>query len=155
VRSYRTFSPLPRRRSEPALRPRFSLLVCALTSDCLRASCRFTTTTRRYVFCGTFRPTGLNRPSRTLSGTLLCGVRTFLCVAAAIVRSSCQPCHYSIAGGNPAQIRDLGTMFKYPIILSNVRTGWYRKRPQAGVLESIAYCRLLSWRQGEGINRQG
>ncbi len=33
---------------------------------------------RRYVFCGTFRPTGLNRPSRTLSGTLLCGVRTFL-----------------------------------------------------------------------------
>ena len=32
----------------------------------------------RYVFCGTFRPTGLNRPSRTLSGTLLCGVRTFL-----------------------------------------------------------------------------
>ncbi len=47
----------------------------------------------RYVFCGTFRPTGfhpirpkagltgtLNRPSRTLSGTLLCGVRTFLCL---------------------------------------------------------------------------
>ena len=33
---------------------------------------------RRYVFCGTFRPSGLNRPSRTLSGTLLCGVRTFL-----------------------------------------------------------------------------
>jgi hypothetical protein len=32
----------------------------------------------RYVFCGTFRRTGLNRPSRTLSGTLLCGVRTFL-----------------------------------------------------------------------------
>jgi len=32
----------------------------------------------RYVFCGTFRRTGLNPPSRTLSGTLLCGVRTFL-----------------------------------------------------------------------------
>jgi hypothetical protein len=32
----------------------------------------------RYVFCGTFRPSGLNPMSRTLSGTLLCGVRTFL-----------------------------------------------------------------------------
>jgi len=34
--------------------------------------------TRRYVFCGTFRRVSLNPPSRTLSGTLLCGVRTFL-----------------------------------------------------------------------------
>ena len=33
---------------------------------------------RRYVFCGTGRPADLNPPSRTLSGTLLCGVRTFL-----------------------------------------------------------------------------
>ena len=49
----------------------------------------------RYVFCGTFRPTGLNRPSRTLSGTLLCGVRTFLCLATATVRPGCQPIHYS------------------------------------------------------------
>src|SRR6266568_4722336 len=48
VRSYRTFSPLPG--------------IAA----------------RRYVFCGTSRPTDLNRSSRTLSGTLLCGVRTFL-----------------------------------------------------------------------------
>ena len=32
----------------------------------------------RYIFCGTFRRTCLNTPSRTLSGTLLCGVRTFL-----------------------------------------------------------------------------
>jgi hypothetical protein len=32
----------------------------------------------RYVFCGTFRPPSLNSASRTLSGTLLCGVRTFL-----------------------------------------------------------------------------
>jgi len=45
---------------------------------------------RRYIFCGTFRPTGFNRPSRTLSGTLLCGVRTFLCLTTAIVRSGCQ-----------------------------------------------------------------
>ncbi len=33
---------------------------------------------RRYVLCGTFRKPGLNPDSRTLSGTLLCGVRTFL-----------------------------------------------------------------------------
>src|SRR4029077_186401 len=33
---------------------------------------------RRYIFCGTFRRMGLCPPSRTLSGTLLCGVRTFL-----------------------------------------------------------------------------
>ena len=51
----------------------------------------------RYILCGTFRRAGLNRPSRTLSGTLLCGVRTFLCLATAIVRSGCQPLHY-IAG---------------------------------------------------------
>ena len=48
---------------------------------------------RRYLFCGTFRPTGLNRPSRTLSGTLLCGVRTFLSsrpkTREATVRSGC------------------------------------------------------------------
>ena len=33
---------------------------------------------RRYIFCGTFRKVALTPPSRTLSGTLLCGVRTFL-----------------------------------------------------------------------------
>ncbi len=32
----------------------------------------------RYVFCGTFRRTSLNSSSRMLSGTPLCGVRTFL-----------------------------------------------------------------------------
>ncbi len=32
----------------------------------------------RYVFCGTFRQPLLKAVSRTLSGTLLCGVRTFL-----------------------------------------------------------------------------
>ena len=32
----------------------------------------------RYVFCGTFRQRRLNGAARTLSGTLLCGVRTFL-----------------------------------------------------------------------------
>src|SRR5438874_2015613 len=49
VRSYRTFSPLPFRRAG-----------------------------RRYVFCGTGRLPALTLESRTLSGTLLCGVRTFL-----------------------------------------------------------------------------
>ena len=33
---------------------------------------------RRYLLCGTFRRMALKPPSRTLSGTLLCGVRTFL-----------------------------------------------------------------------------
>ena len=37
-----------------------------------------TTTTGRYVFCGTVRRPGLNPASRMLSGTLPCGVRTFL-----------------------------------------------------------------------------
>jgi len=36
----------------------------------------------RYVFCGTFRQRRLNGAARTLSGTLLCGVRTFLCLPA-------------------------------------------------------------------------
>ncbi len=33
---------------------------------------------RRFVFCCTGRPDALKHPSRTLSGTLPCGVRTFL-----------------------------------------------------------------------------
>jgi hypothetical protein len=33
---------------------------------------------RRYVLCCTGRTDGLNHPPRTLSGTLPCGVRTFL-----------------------------------------------------------------------------
>src|SRR5258708_37414523 len=33
---------------------------------------------RRYIFCGTFRRTGLAPPSRTVSRTPLCGVPTFL-----------------------------------------------------------------------------
>ncbi|MGA8212698.1 MAG: hypothetical protein WB799_03845, partial [Candidatus Sulfotelmatobacter sp.] len=53
----------------------------------------------RYVFCGTFRRTGLNPASRTLSGTLLCGVRTFLSprpkTQKATVRSSCQQIYYT------------------------------------------------------------
>ena len=52
------------------------------------------TPTGRYVFCGTFRQSRLNAASRTLSGTLLSGVRTFLSprpqARGATVRSSCQ-----------------------------------------------------------------
>jgi hypothetical protein len=52
---------------------------------------------RRYVFCGTGRPQALKPASRTLSGTLPCGVRTFLSrfsplsrrFAAATAQSSC------------------------------------------------------------------
>ena len=54
--------------------------------------------TRRYVLCGTSRQPGLNPASRTLSGTLLCGVRTFLPrrpkAPRATVRSSCLQGHY-------------------------------------------------------------
>jgi len=32
----------------------------------------------RYIFCGAFRPPAFTPAARTLSGTLLCGVRTFL-----------------------------------------------------------------------------
>jgi hypothetical protein len=57
VRSYRTFSPLPRPRTGPLAR---------------------NLKPRRYILCCTGRPAALKRPSRTLSGTLPCGVRTFL-----------------------------------------------------------------------------
>jgi hypothetical protein len=70
VRSYRTFSPLPEVRISPKLRER---------RDC-----------GRYLLCGTGRLQALKPESRTLSGTLSCGVRTFLprkcqCTPAAIV----------------------------------------------------------------------
>ena len=86
VRSYRTFSPLP----EP----------CG---------------PRRYVFCGTFRrtipPIKARGPSRTLSGTLLCGVRTFLCLATATVRSGCQQNHYSGDAASCVSTRKLRDTF--------------------------------------------
>jgi hypothetical protein len=66
VRSYRTFSPLPPRQAGG-----------------------------RYVFCGTGRLPALTLESRTLSGTLLCGVRTFLPGhAGATIRSTCFWVHY-------------------------------------------------------------
>ena len=72
------------------------------TSQALRACARFAFasgakadrlspfTQRRYIFCGTFRKVALTPPSRTLSGTLLCGVRTFLSLGRA-ARESRRP----------------------------------------------------------------
>jgi len=57
---------------------------------------------RRYVFCGTSRQPTLRSVSRTLSGTLLCGVRTFLPhfldETRAAVRSSCLHRDYMPSG---------------------------------------------------------
>ena len=109
VRSYRTFSPLPWRRCRDfvgrALLPASAHKSVRATQAPHKA---LTTTPRRYVFCGAFRPPDLNLASRTLSGTLLCGVRTFLpahsrksrrCDAlarmgGAAVRSGCLREHY-------------------------------------------------------------
>src|SRR5215472_6044454 len=52
-----------------------------------------TTAAGRYVFCGAFRQLALTPTSRTLSGTLLFGVRTFL---------PCVP--RDAASGRPAQL---------------------------------------------------
>ncbi len=85
VRSYRTISPLP--EDWPSRHcPSDQLCPCRGTSI------------RRYVFCGTGRPWVLRPTSRKLSGTLPCGVRTFLprlaslarTLPAATARSSCQ-----------------------------------------------------------------
>ena len=81
VRSYRTFSPLPGQWV-----PHISILRCGKSQS------------RRYILCGTGRPRAFTPASRTLSGTLPCGVRTFLSrqpslaqgFPAATARSSCQ-----------------------------------------------------------------
>ncbi len=66
VRSYRTISPLLLRRAalwtSPSGHPNFVPKHAQ----------------GRYIFCGTSRPRALKPASRTLSGTLPCGVRTFL-----------------------------------------------------------------------------
>ena len=75
-----------RRSSRPGLRPSGQSCVCRNTRI------------RRYLFCGTGRLRALKPTSRTLSGTLPCGVRTFLPrwtpltrgQPAATARSSCQ-----------------------------------------------------------------
>src|SRR5262249_16311029 len=79
-----------------ALPPPLPMARCALTAPfhpCCRTEAR-----RRYVFCGTFRRLRLNAASRTLSGTLLYGVRTFLpahvATNGATVRPACLPEYY-------------------------------------------------------------
>jgi hypothetical protein len=75
VRSYRTFSPLPQAPNISGLAGLRLLCFCVwLKADRLAPF----TYLRRYILCGTFRQMGLNPPSRTLSGTPLSGVRTFL-----------------------------------------------------------------------------
>jgi hypothetical protein len=49
-----------------------------LTADRVHGPVARANNLRRFIFCCTGRPAGLNQPSRTLSGTLPCGVRTFL-----------------------------------------------------------------------------
>jgi hypothetical protein len=76
---------------------------------------------RRYVFCGTCRQPVLKSASRTLSGTLLCGVRTFLfrhSVTKAAVRSSClQITLYSIFLEPPRDFifRELTALVSQPL----------------------------------------
>ena len=117
--------PMRSRRLAPGLRSSLPIWSCSVWGlPCRRHYCRrgallphlFTLTTacgqpfgpvriraetrlpRRYVFCGTSRPRALKPASRTLSGTLPCGVRTFLPrqpllaqgLPAATARSSCQ-----------------------------------------------------------------
>jgi hypothetical protein len=75
VRSYRTFSPLPHQSNiSGSAGLRLLCLRVRLKADRLAPF----TYLRRYILCGTFRQMGLNPPSRTLSGTPLSGVRTFL-----------------------------------------------------------------------------
>ncbi len=90
VRSYRTFSPLPLRGAP--------LRGAALWMNPSDSSTQWCPTQWRYILCGTGRPRALTPASRTLSGTLPCGVRTFLSrqpllaqgFPAATARSSCQ-----------------------------------------------------------------
>ena len=92
VRSYRTFSPLPQERAD---------------------SPRRINNLRRFILCCTCRPAALKRPSRTLSGTLPCGVRTFLprptpcglslTVRAAAIIQPPAPSVYRTAGTNLRQ----------------------------------------------------
>ena len=80
-------------RAEPVRRPRWAFLPYlvllrvgfSLPPPLPEARCALTAPFHpypacagRYIFCGTFRPRRLNAAARTLSGTLLCGVRTFL-----------------------------------------------------------------------------
>src|SRR5271166_3888782 len=59
----------------------------------------------RYVFCGTFRQRRLNDAARTLSGTLLCGVRTFLCLPAQPGLTEAPPKRTTSVHGTAATVR--------------------------------------------------
>src|SRR3989449_8282979 len=55
----------------------------------------------RYIFCGTFRQPTLKSASRTLSGTLLSGVRTFLPSHLTQEERPSGPAAYMIIIGDP------------------------------------------------------
>src|SRR5271167_821751 len=59
----------------------------------------------RYVFCGTFRQRRLNDAARTLSGTLICGVRTFLCLPAQPGLTEAPPKRTTSFHGTAATVR--------------------------------------------------
>jgi len=91
VRSCRTFSPLP------GIRPRDYESHALLNAA------------RRYLFCGTGRLAAFTLQARTLSGTLLCGVRTFLLSrkGQATVRSANQQLFdYSLESGDSRCLSD-------------------------------------------------
>jgi hypothetical protein len=71
--------PCPRRyRRSGALLPHHFTLTGGQATSGQGAACRRRGVAGRYLFCGTGRPRALKPASRTLSGTLPCGVRTFL-----------------------------------------------------------------------------
>ena len=82
-----------------------------------------TTAAGRYVFCGAFRQLALTPTSRTLSGTLLFGVRTFL---PRVPRDA--------ASGRPAQ---LPTSSLYAAVLRETDV---RIHPAAPAIDSRSFC---------------
>ena len=76
------------RRSGALLPHHFTLTGVAARHSPLGPVCACRSTSiRRYVFCGTGRPWVLRPTSRKLSGTLPCGVRTFLSRLAPLART--------------------------------------------------------------------
>jgi len=71
------------------------------------------TISRRYAFCGTSRPRAFTPASRTLSGTLPCGVRTFLPRTPPIGEIRQRPpgppasVYFSVNSGSPAAVGNL------------------------------------------------
>src|SRR5437867_12572160 len=84
--AHHSYSPLPTKLAATAGLPSYLVLLrvgFAMPAPLLARRCALTAPFHpypcgRYIFCGTFRQPTLKSASRTLSGTLLSGVRTFL-----------------------------------------------------------------------------